>query len=60
MSSTPSTDPQPAVERLAMTLPRLAEKRRLGEPIVIRRIDVAQGHRRPYVRRDGKAMVRMG
>jgi 3-methyl-2-oxobutanoate hydroxymethyltransferase len=35
MSSTSSTDSQPAVERLAMTLPRLAEKRRLGEAIVM-------------------------
>jgi 3-methyl-2-oxobutanoate hydroxymethyltransferase len=35
MSSPPSADAQPAVERLAMTLPRLAEKKRLGEPIAM-------------------------
>ena len=35
MSSTPNTEAGPAVDRLAMTLPRLAEKRRLGEPIVM-------------------------
>jgi 3-methyl-2-oxobutanoate hydroxymethyltransferase len=35
MSSSPRTQVQAGVERLAMTLPRIAEKRRLGEPIVM-------------------------
>jgi len=35
MSSTPKTEAGAAGDRLPMTLPRLAEKRRLGEPIVM-------------------------
>jgi 3-methyl-2-oxobutanoate hydroxymethyltransferase len=35
MSTVPHTPEAPAVERLPMTLPRLAEKKQLGEPIVM-------------------------
>jgi len=35
MSTTPNNPAHPAKDRLPMTLPRLAEKRRLGEPIVM-------------------------
>jgi len=35
MSATPRMPDAPAIERLAMTLPRLAEKKRLGEPVVM-------------------------
>jgi 3-methyl-2-oxobutanoate hydroxymethyltransferase len=35
MSTAPPIPDTPAVERLPMTLPRLAEKRQLGEPIVM-------------------------
>jgi 3-methyl-2-oxobutanoate hydroxymethyltransferase len=35
MSTVPHTPDSPVVERLPMTLPRLAEKKQLGEPIVM-------------------------
>src|ERR1700704_382381 len=35
MSTTPKTDHAPPAERLPVTLPQLAEKKRLGEPIVM-------------------------
>src|SRR5438309_11462635 len=35
MSTVPHTPDAPAVERLPMTLPRLAEMKQLGEPIVM-------------------------
>src|SRR5258708_13493970 len=35
MSTTPKLIDSPTAERLPMTLPRLAEKKRLGEPIVM-------------------------
>jgi 3-methyl-2-oxobutanoate hydroxymethyltransferase len=35
MSTIPHTQSPPAADRLPMTLPRLAEKKRLGEPIVM-------------------------
>ena len=35
MSTTPRTETHPPVERLPVTLPALADKKRLGEPIVM-------------------------
>jgi 3-methyl-2-oxobutanoate hydroxymethyltransferase len=35
MSAAPKTGDSPTSERLPMTLPQLAEKKRLGEPIVM-------------------------
>ena len=45
MSTTPETQTDSDPERLAMTLPRLAEKKRLGEPIVmVTAYDFPSGH----------------